>query len=71
MHEIFKFCEVFEATEKDNLKKHDFLLHSFKPNYNSRNNTSWRHTITFVMKTLKTGKNVLFLGLLLKSTINW
>ena len=24
MQEIFKFCEVFEATKKDNLKKHDF-----------------------------------------------
>ena len=44
MQEIFKFCEVFEATKKNNFKKHNFfLLHRYKLTYNSRNN-NWLMT---------------------------
>ena len=58
MQEIFKFCKVFQATKKDNSKKHDFgfsLLHRYKHNA-ILETTGWRHTIAFAMNTLKTGR---------------
>ena len=75
LHKRCRKYSNFDATKKNNFKNMIFvflLLQRYKPKFYSRNN-NWlnRHTITFVINTSKTGKNVFFSRLLLKSTINW
>ena len=66
-----RFLSLLKRTVLKNMIFVFLLLDRYKRNYNSRTITGWRHTINFVLNTLKTGKNVLFSSLLLKSTLIW
>ena len=69
-----QFCEVFEATKKDNVKSKIsvfLLLHRYKLNYNSRNNNCLKTCNYLCNEHFKNWENVPFSMLLLKSIINW
>ena len=65
VQEIFRFCEVEEATKKVNFKKHDIWVFFHCTGISLitilEAITGWRSTITFIMNTLKIGKKCVFL----------